>query len=289
MQKKSNRKKRKSFKTEIIIFIALMLVSASALIYTTRTPATEFVNLGLSLFSGLRWGIHSATSFVSGTVLSIGELSKLRREFNELTERITRYEQLERSAAEIWQENNRLREQLGFAQTLRYRYIPAELIGRDPDNLFSALIINRGSLAGVAIDMPVIAFQDGVQSLVGRVIKAGAFESLIMPIYDRRSFISSRLAVTRYEGIIEGRGNPDTYLLKRFVSRRAINEIDIGDVVVSSGMGGIFPPGVNIGRLSHIRYLENEISMELEIEMFLDFSRLEYVFVIDASTNAGDL
>ena len=279
------KQQKKSFSATIGVFIVMILISTVTLVFSTRNMTTNLDNLGLSLFSGFRGGIHAVTSLVSGTILSIQELTKLRKEYVELTERITRYEQLERSAAEIRQENNRLREQLGFSQTLRYQYIPAELIGKDPDNLFSALVINKGSLAGVAIDMPVIAYQNGVQSLVGKVIKAGVFESLVMPLYDTGSFVSSRLAESRFEGITEGRGSSDGFLLMRFIQKRAINEISIGDVVVSSGMGGIYPPGINIGRVSRIRFQENEISMELELELSLDFSRLEYVFVIDASTD----
>ena len=149
----------------------------------------------------------------------------------------------------------------------------------------AALVINKGSLSGVAIDMPVIAYQDGVQSLVGKVIKAGAFESLIMPLYDRRSYISSRLAVSRFEGITEGRGNPDFSLLMRYINRRARDEISPGDMVVSSGMGGIYPPGINIGRVSRINYLEAELSMDVELTPSTDFSRLEYVFVISLLQN----
>ena len=281
---KKKKQHKRSLSVEIVVFIIMMLISSSTLVLSTRNVTVELSNLGLSMFSWLRGGTHAVSSFVSQTILSVRELSKLRREYKELTERISRYEQLERSAAEIRQENNRLREQLGFSQTLRYRHIPAELIGRDPDNLFSALIINKGSLAGVAVDMPVIAYQNGVQNLVGKVIKAGAFESMVMPLYDASSFVSSRLAESRYEGITEGRGNPESYLLMRFIRKRAIEEIGIGDVVISSGMGGVYPPGINIGRVSRIRYQENEISMELEIESSLDFSRLEYMFVIDAST-----
>jgi rod shape-determining protein MreC len=286
--KKKNQKN--SPNAEILLFVILIMVSLVALIFSTQNLTGRIKDAGLTLFSGLRSGIYEATSFVSRTVLSIKELSILRREYNELTERISRYEQLERSAAEIRQENNRLREQLGFAQTLRYRHIPAEVIGRDPDNLFSAIIINKGSFSGIAVNMPVIAYQNGTQSLVGKVIQAGAFESLVMPLYNNSSFIASRLSQSRYEGIIEGRGSAETFLLMRYIRKQARDEISIGDMVVSSGMGGIYPSGINIGRVSRILYQENEISMELEVEASIDFSRLEYVFVIEtiSDLDAGD-
>jgi rod shape-determining protein MreC len=265
-----------------------MIVSFSVLLFSTRSIVINFKDIGLSLFSGVRGGIYEASSFVSRTVLSIKELANLRREYTELTSRIARYEQLERSAAEIGQENRRLREQLGFSQTMRYRHIPAELTGRDPDNLFQALVINKGRQAGVASNMAVIAYQDGVQALVGKVIQTGEFESLIMPLYDVSSYISSRISVSRYDGIVEGQGSPEAPLLMRFIQKRARDEINSGDMIVSSGLGGVYPAGINIGRVSNISYREYEISMEVELESVIDFSRLEYVFVINAEKENND-
>jgi rod shape-determining protein MreC len=258
-----------------------MLFSFSLLLLSTRSFVVNFKDAGFSLFSGVRGGIHELSSLVSRTILSARELVEIRRERTELLQRLTRYEELERSNAEINQENIRLREQLGFERTIRYRHIPAEIIGRDPDNLFSALVINKGTHAGVAADMAVIAWQDGAQVLAGKVIKAGLFESLVMPLYDVSSFISSRLAVSRYEGIVEGQGDPDAALLMRFIRKGARDEISVGDLVVSSGLGGVYPPEINIGRISALNYREYELSIEAELEPALDFSRLEYVFVID--------
>ncbi|GHV65305.1 cell shape-determining protein MreC [Spirochaetia bacterium] len=261
-------------------FIVLMLVSFSLLLFSTRSFVVDVKDVGLSLFSGVRGGIYEVSSLVSRTVLSIRELATLRQEYAELTDRITRYEQLERNSAEIRQENSRLREQLGFSQSLNYRHIPAEIIGRDPDNLFSALVINKGKHSGVETNMAVIAYQNGAQGLVGKVVQAGAFESLVMPLYDVSSFISARLAISRYDGIVEGQGSPESSLRMRFIQKRARDEINYGDVIVSNGIGGVYPTGINIGRVNDILYQENEISMEVNLEGAIDFSRLEYVFVI---------
>jgi rod shape-determining protein MreC len=94
---------------DFIVFLALMFISFGALFFSTRSFVSDFTNVGLSLYSGFRGGIYEVSSLVSRTVLSISELAKLKEEYNELTERIARYEQLERNAAEIRQENNRLR------------------------------------------------------------------------------------------------------------------------------------------------------------------------------------
>ena len=278
------------FSAPAYVFIALMLFSFSLLIFSTRGFVMDFNGVGLSLFSGVRGGLHEVSSLVSRTVLAVRELAELRREYTELQERLARYERLERSAAEISQENIRLREQLGFSYSTHYRHISAELIGHDPDNLFSALVINKGKAAGVDNGMAVIAWQNGVQALVGKVAEAGAFESLVMPLYDANAFIASRFAVSRYDGIVEGQGSPDSPLRMRFIQKRARDEISQGDMVVSSGIGGVYPSGVNIGRVSGVTYREYEISMEVELEALVDFSRLEYVFVIEAQadTEAGE-
>jgi len=265
----------------LFVFIILVVVSTVLLLLSTRDFLFGVKNIGLSLFSGIRGGIYEVNSFVSRTVLSISELATLRQEHASLLRQLDRFEELERSNTEIYQENIRLKEQLDFSRTLRYRHIPAQISGRDPDNLFSAVVINKGSFSGVSNNMAVVAWQNGTQALVGKVIQTGVFESLVMPVFDINSQVSSRFSVSRYEGIVEGQGKTESPLLLRFIPRRARDEINNGDIIVTSGMGGLFPPGINIGRVSGVNTLEYETTLEIEIIPMIDFSRLEYVFVIE--------
>ncbi|MDR2471348.1 MAG: rod shape-determining protein MreC [Treponema sp.] len=283
---RNNPDKRRRVGGNAYVFAALIIISFSVLLFSTRSVMSDFSQAGLSSYSGLRQSIYRFSSFVSGTVLSIRELAELKEQYDELAARISRYEQLERSAADIRQENGRLREQLGFSQSLSYRHIAAEIIGRDPDSLFSALVVNRGTRDGVAVNMPVIAYQNGVETLVGKVVQAAALESLVMPLYDSTSYVSSRLAESRIEGIVEGQGAPDAPLLLRFVRRRSRGEISVGEPVLTSGLGGVFPPGIILGRVNRVLYQDTDTSIEIELESSADFSRLEYVFVIDAKSAA---
>jgi rod shape-determining protein MreC len=70
----------------------------------------------------------------------------------------------------------------------------------------------------------------------------------------------------------------------RFIRGRSRGEISIGELAVSSGLGGVYPPGIRLGRVSRILYQENDTTIELELADTADFSRLEYVFVIDAQS-----
>ncbi|MDR0643723.1 MAG: rod shape-determining protein MreC [Treponema sp.] len=279
---------KRVFKAERAVFCLLFFVSLLLLFFSTRIFVANFKDAGLSFFLGARNGVHKIAGTISDMALAIKEIAVLREEYAELTDRIARYEELERNASEILSENQRLREQLDFARTVTYKNIPVKIIGRDPDNLFSALVINKGAHSGVSENMPVIAFQNGTQALVGKVIKAGLFESMVMPLFDPRSFVAARFAYSRYEGIVGGQGGIDKPLVMRFIQKRARNELNFGDVVVSSGMGGIYPPDVNIGRVSNILYQESEISMQVELEPSVDFSRLEYVFVVNGNKEKND-
>jgi rod shape-determining protein MreC len=268
----------------VYVFSSLVLVSFVMLMFSSSGFIQNVKNAGLSIFFGARGGIYELTSFVSRTIYSINELADLRKEHAELIRQLERYEELERSNAEIYQENIRLKAQLDFTRTMRYRHIPAQISGRDPANLFSAVVINKGSFSGIRNNMAVVAWQDGIQALVGKVIQTGSFESLVMPVFDINSQVASRFSVSRYEGIVEGQGSPETPLLMRFVPRRARNDINTGDIIISSGMGGIFPAGVNIGRVSGVNTLEYENTLEIDVIPMIDFSKLEYVFVIEVES-----
>lgn len=276
------RKPKRRISLNAYVFIALTVVSFLLLLFSSGSFIVNFRTLGLSAFSGIRGGIDAVGSFFSRTILSVKELATLREEYNELSERISRYEQLERSSAEIRQENIRLKEQLGFSESIVYKHIPAKIIGRDPDNLYSAFVINKGQRDGLKTDMPVIAFQDGMQALVGKVVQAAFVESLIMPLYNTSSFVSARFSESRYEGIVEGQGRFEDPLIMRYIRMRAGDDIQFGDMIISSGMGRLYPPEINIGRVTRVLVHESENTIDVELEPSIDFSRLEYVFVISA-------
>jgi len=298
MAQEGTRKKRRVY-AGTYIFVVLCLVSLSMLFFSSRNYMVGVKETGLSMYSGLRASVYRLKSFISGTILAVQELTVLKEQYDELAARINRYEHLERTSAGIRQENNRLREQLGFSQGITYRHIAAEIIGNDPDNLFSALVINKGKKDGIAVNMPVIAYQQNEKNrtsdsvpagtfLVGKVVLTAQFESLVMPLYDSTSYVSARLGESRIEGIVEGQGSPDAPLLLRFIRRQARGEMVIGEQVLTSGLGGVFPPGILLGRVNRILYQDADTSIEIELESSVDFSRLEYVFVVEPRSEADN-
>ncbi|MDR1095579.1 MAG: rod shape-determining protein MreC [Spirochaetaceae bacterium] len=283
---------KKRSRRDNYVFVALCCVSFACLLFSTRSFVINFRNAGFSLFSGLRVGMHSVSSFAGGIVNSIQELARLRRDYAELVERMERYEIFERTAAEIRQENYRLREQLDFSLSLQYKHTVAEITGRDPDNLYQAFTVNKGTRHGIKTNMSVIAYQNGVQALAGMVIQTGLLESLVMPVYSGSAYVSARFAKSRYEGLVEGQGGLEYPLRMRSITKLARSEIQEGDVVITSGLGGVYPAGITIGRVSSLYFEEALTSMEIELVPSIDFSRLEYVIIISpeefAEDGAGD-
>jgi len=251
------------------------------LVFQSGPTRGGFGELGLSVVGLVQQSTAWVLGGISSTVGSVRELGNLRSDYEALLEQLLEYEAAQQDLAELRQELDSLRELIGFSEQLETRNIPARVIGKDPGNFFSTISINKGRRDGLRVDLPVIAVQDTGEGLVGRIAYVGAGSSIVRPIFDSDSFIAARLQNSRYEGLLAGGGVGNNTLLMRYVPERARGEIEYGNVVVTSGMSEVFPPGIRIGRVQSISSLPYETSLELELSSVVDFSRLEYVLVID--------
>ncbi|MBB6479090.1 rod shape-determining protein MreC [Spirochaeta isovalerica] len=277
--------KRNSRALKIVIALA-MIVSASLFISFTESNILGAVkNGGLTVVSFFQKGVTSLAGGVRSQINAISELRELQNAYDEALALLNEYTGVERYVAELKRENEILREQLDFSGNLETRHIPCEIISNDPENFFASFVINKGSKDGIARNMAVTAYQDGIYGLVGKVINVGLSSSLIMPLFDSTSFISARLQGSRYEGLIEGTGGSGDYVLMKYVTKSARSEIALGDMIITSGMKTVFPKGLNIGRVSEIYSDDYATSLRIELKPVIDFSKLEYVFVITGQEN----
>jgi len=270
-------------RTERFLPAILLVSSLLCLVISTRSLTELPETVGASFLGFFQKGFSAVGTFVRDTATAIGELKRLRGDYDSLLERTKTLDRLERDYADLRAENERLKEQLGFSTTTAFTRLPARIIGKDPGNLYATIMIDKGTSDGIRKNMPVTAWQDGVEGLVGRVIEAGQGVSIVVPLYDRSSAVSARLAKSRYEGLLTGQGGIEDSLLMRYVRKRALDEAQNGDLVVSSGIGSLYPPDLALGRIKRIRDLEYQPSLDIEVEPILDFSRLEYVFVATRS------
>lgn len=272
------------------LFAILLFISSILLWTSTGEFVVNFRDLGFSIASSLENGVFSIHSFFKNTITSVVELSSLKEKYNELTDRLNKYEILETSTKDLQKENDELRELLGFSRRIKTHNIASEIIGIDPNNLYYGLVINRGLKHGVKKNMPVIAFQKGQMALVGKIMSVGSISSVVLPLYDDRCYVAAKMEESKHRGIVSGQGASSQPMLMKYVKKRVKDEIKVGDRVMTSGLddSSIFPKNIPVGYISKIAVHDYETSLELFVEPIINFSTLEYVFVLDTSHNNSE-
>jgi len=152
------------------------------------------------------------------------------------------------------------------------RYVAAAVIGRDPSPFLQYVIINRGSDDGLRRGMPVVTSQ----GLVGRVAAVISGAARVQLISDADSTINVRLGSARTQAVLRGTVTGEVNL--EMIPQSAT--LQGGDLVLTSGIGGNYPPDILIGQVSGVRKHENELYQRAAVQPVVDFNQLEIVLVI---------
>jgi rod shape-determining protein MreC len=266
----------------VLVLVSLFGLMISNLI-SKRTAVNQPDEIGLSVVSFFEKGFSGFFKWFADTAGSIRQLRQAREELSAAQQRLQDVERISREIVQLRDENRILRQQIDLSQNLAVKRIAAEVIAKNHDNLFSTITLNKGSRQGVKRDMPVVAFQAEMEGLVGKVVSVSAGSCQVLPLYDPLCQLSARIEISRFEGLVSGQGEDKPTLLMRYVKKIAIDTFEYGDLIVTAGLGGVYPKGINIGRVRDIQARNYETSLELEVEPVIDFSRLEYVFILDVS------
>lgn len=269
------------FRFAEFLFIVLVLISGVSLSFSSGGFILSFKKIGFSVISTLDKGVNFVVEGTKNTFNAVSELRKLKKDYNDLVIKLENYEQLQRSNVEIRKENQRLKEQLDFAVSIDEKNIPAQIIARDLDNAYSYITIDKGSVNGIKKNMPVVAFQNGNQGLVGKVIQVGTFTSQIMPIYNINNMVSARIQNTRDLGLVNGLGSQEQPLFMQYIRKRVADQLHYGDIIVTSGENDNYMRDIPIGTISKITQLDYNSSLNIELTPIIDFSRLETVIVVN--------
>ncbi len=264
-----------------LLLIILVLISGSMLTFSTGTFVVNFKVVGFTVMSSMQKSVSYVVNGVVNTFDSVKNIATLKRQNEELQQKLENYEFLQRNNTEVRKENERLRKELDFSNDYEYDTIIAQIIGRNPDSLYSGITINKGSNSGIRKGMPVIAVQDGNVGVVGKIVTVGLGASIIMPVFDSQCNISARIQNTRDIGIVSGNGSDDIPLSMKYIRKRAQGDFNFGDIVVTSGENDNYMRDVPIGTISSIKVLDYDSSLDIDLEPMLDFARLEIVQVVN--------
>ncbi len=173
---------------------------------------------------------------------------------------------------EVQKENERLKELLKFGEEIPREKVLAQVVGWDSSNEFKVLRINKGKKDGLKLKSPVIT----INGLVGYVYRLSKNYADILTILDQNNRVDSLVSRTRSHGIIEGTSNYKARL--KYVVRTEPVQKD--DMVITAGLGNIYPKGIKIGKITDIAKESYGLTQSIEITPTVDFHRLEEVVVL---------
>lgn len=273
------------FSPQELIFVLLLLASGTLLAFNSGGFVVNVQSIGFSILSTIEKQAVTVGQGAVSIFTSVSRLGKLQKEYDALVKQLENYDNMRRANTQIRKENETLKEQLGFKETLTAKNYPASIIARSSDNLYAYLTLNKGSKHGIKKNMEVIAYQNGNSGLVGRVTSVGRYTCMVIPIYNINCIISARLDTTRDLGLVYGGGDPDGTLTMRYIRKRVSDDLHFGDIVVTSGENENYSKDIVIGSISKISTLDYDSTLEIELTPIIDFQRLENVIIVDVKSN----
>lgn len=247
----------------LLVGAALMLLILSKV----GNPLVERLRAGIFEVATPVLEILSQPVIAANQLIDAGrEMVFLHSENERLREENSRLRQWQEAARSLEQQNTAFKALLSSRPDPTMSFVSARVIGDDGGPFVHTLLVNAGRGDGADIGQAAMTM-DG---LVGRIIESGRRASRILLLTDLNSRVPVVIEGSRHRAVMEGE-NTDTMRLG-FVSTTA--KISLGDRVVTSGHGGVFPPGLPVGLVTHAR------GGKYRVQPFADYDRLEYVQII---------
>ena len=279
-------KNRNRNKKIISLLMLLVLLLSLAKITANRQEITVVEEALLTIVAPVQGVFQRLTRSVESVLATVQNYQLVLEENERLHDQLAAEGAVEVRLVELQQENNRLRAMLDFQAQSEYDLIPAAVVARDPSNWFYTITINRGSAHGVEENMAVTTSE----GLIGNVLAAGPVSSQVLLLTDARRAVSAFVQRSREPGevgVVEN--DPDSPGYLRMVNLPREANIQPGDAIISSGLGGMFPKGLMIGHVLETQEDELGILQYALLKPAANFNRLEEVFVVSVPGSREDL
>lgn len=198
-----------------------------------------------------------------------------------LRARVARLEMdVDRSRAERG-ENERLRGLLHLTQRHPYELVAANVVGRSLDRLGGSLTLDKGDADGIEANRAIMT-PDG---LIGRIERTSRHAARVLTLLHRDCAVAARIDRSRVDGVVRWEYGDRPTLDLLYVSSQ--EDVKPGDLVLTSGLGGIFPEGIRIGTVERVGLEPNGLTKEIVVEPAVDFRKIEEVLVYVPSGRGG--
>ena len=268
----------------MILAIAVLVIVAISVSAAQGKYHFSFVSRMLTAVSApIDGAFMQVAVWTKSKTNAVGELMMTYRDNQQLKKQVASLKENNMQASEIWAENDRLRQLLDYKrQQPVFNLMTVAVASRDPGNVAGAILIDQGKRQGIEKDMPVVTAQ-GLVGTVGQVYDNSAQVQLLLHPRSAVGGVVQRSA-SRAIGVVSGNAGDPTSPQLQNLSRDA--DIIEGDVIVTSGYGGLYPKGIVIGVVREVRNAEGGLLKYALLTPTVDFDRLEEVMVI---TNARSL
>jgi rod shape-determining protein MreC len=257
------------------ITLAVLLVVAGGLVVSRSGDRVRNDTLGRLFLDGMAPVMSLATEVtrtIGGVWSGITSAFQLRDQVRFVRKELREQKREVARLKEVELENERLRRLLAFRPQVQADVVTARIIGADALGLSRSLAIDRGTSDGVHKGAAVLA----PEGVVGQVLLAGRHAARVLLITDHNSGVDGIVQRTRARGIVEGVLGGGCGL--KFVKRT--ERLEVGDLVVTSGMDRVFPKGLPIGHIAAIDKRGQSLFQYATVEPTVDFARLEEVLVV---------
>lgn len=275
--------RKKRIETKYIIFIILIIIIAffSIFSYTLKTDR-QLTKIEMVIKDGIIWTeriIYAPVNYIINLINNYNELKNVKKENAVLKENIDSINLVKTENIELKKQIDALKKELNIEYTLNdYKKINGTIISRNPSYWFNSITIDKGHYSDIKENMIAV----NSSGLIGRVSSVSIFTSTIKLITttDTNNKISVSISNGEYNlnGLINGYDHNDNYLIVEGISNT--ENVHIGDYIYTSGLGGIFPSGILVGKVEKIDIDEYGLSKILKVKPAVDFNNLNYVSVL---------
>lgn len=266
----------------IILIGIIVLVALIGYSLQEREKLTTFEQFIKDTVGWAQNAIHMPVDYLTSIVSNIGDLKDTYQENQILKEKLAETKGLIYEVQEVKKENEELRQILDKEETLRdFRSIQATVTARSPERWVQQVTINKGLQHGVDVNMAVITSQ----GMVGKIQSASQFTSTVQLLtgfdqFNRISATISREGENDSFGLIEAY-DKESHSLHIKLIEESEKDVEEGDLVVSSGMGGIFPAGLLIGTVKEVAPDQYGLTQTALVEPAANFYEINNVIVVD--------
>jgi rod shape-determining protein MreC len=252
----------------VAVLSILMLVADTK--FDLFNPVRTAISTALA---PVQWLVNAPDELLGWTENSMKSRAELQSENEALKNRLLILEAKSLRLSSITAEANRLRELLNASSIVDDSILVSEIIGINPDPYLHEVIVNKGSDQGIFVGQPVL----DSQGLIGQVTQVTPLTSRVLLISDHNHAVPIQINRNGSRGILMGIGVLDKLELANVPDTA---DIRVGDLLVSSGLGGKFPPGYPVAKVSSIVHDPGEPFAKIEAAPLAELNRTRHILMV---------